>query len=83
MANARIGGIQGVAQANEYGQNAMNQGITGAIGSFLGAAPAAYNAYASNNLSSIFQPNSALSQYRPQQQPQLSGYMPNPYGNLS
>ena len=73
VANARIGGIQGVAQANEYGQNAMNQGITGAIGSFLGAAPAAYNAYASNNLSSIFQPNSALS--RPQQ-PQLSGFLP-------
>ena len=84
VANARIGGIQGVAQANAYGQNAMNQGITGILGTLGGAGGAAYNAYANNNLASIFQPSSPLSQYRPlQQQQQQSSLMPNPYGNLS
>ena len=79
-ANAQIGGIQGVAQAQNYGTGAMNEGITGALGTLGGALPAAYNAYANNNLSSIFQTNTAM---RPQP-PQLSGYLPNQsrFGNL-
>ena len=76
-ANAQIGGIQGVAQANAYGQTAMNQGITGALGALGGALPAAYNAYANNNLSSIFQPNSAL------QQQQFRSQLPNQFSGAN
>ena len=67
-ANAKSGGILGQAQANMYGQGAMNQGITGALGSAAG-----YFKPVTNDLSSFFK------QFQPQT-PQVSGYMPNQYG---
>ena len=70
-ANARSGSILGQAQANMYGQGAMNQGITGALGSAAG-----YFKPVTNDLASFFK------QYQPQT-PQVSGYMPNQYSGAN